>query len=427
MNKNIWHAAWKWAERWRFIIICTFIVVLVLVLIDITDQGSQQKVVVIISAVASAVVTYLLLHGQKQDQDEQRKADREHEEKRLQEEERRSKGIQIYSNKIAAFSAFNESVWRHDFDSDDDARSVVETIRRELFSRVLLYLSVSEIVQITEEIRKAKESKTRDLPNTLACIVNVLNNNALKSLKQSVDFSDTEGMYNTVCAELWHAFADWENMFGSDTPDEYDVPQTPDQDREDSRNEKLLRKDIQAWHFCQLSSAQQNYLERGRDELSLLEYGEEWRTRLVQSVKKGDIVFLFRGNKKYSGVFKAKGWRVFKYETEDDKRYVTEYVSEGIDQVLGGDERIFITPEISDILKEYDFYESFRESTSTFCSNIVVEKISYIPAGVSNPNTTYRKTISRYYSGYAVKLLDEFTNADPNSKVLIDNLFENNQ
>ena len=149
------------------VIIGVIIIVAVLLFIDSRDMGSKQIVVVVISSVASAVVTYLLLRGQKHDLEEQREkdnkliderrnadqarederrkieiereearreSDRLFEDKRLAAEEKRSKGVQIYSNKISAFSAFNEAVWQYKLDWSEEKGEVINNIRKELFS-----------------------------------------------------------------------------------------------------------------------------------------------------------------------------------------------------------------------------------------------------------------------------------------------------
>ena len=159
-------------------------------------------------------------------------------------------------------------------------------------------------------------------------------------------------------------------------------------------------------------------------ELSLVEYGQTWRTGLVKQVKPGDIVFLFRGNKRYLGVYKAIGWRALYYSKDEQGREcVREEVSEGIQKkvVLEGDTALMWDNAVNERLKQYDFYLSFGDG-STSCANVVVEELSFVPDGVVTPNTTYRPTISRYYWVYAGKLLKVFLDADPQARTRFEKL-----
>ena len=430
------------------------IIILVLALIDIWNIGSMQSVVVVISSVAAAVVTYLLLQGQKYDEyrqreanekrrkeerdwqearsktdmdwkdqrrkeeqqweDERRRAEREWQEARSKEEAKRTENTQIYSNKIAAFSAFNEAVWKENMDTRDDDRETVINIRKELFSRVILYLSSSEIEQITNAI----SGENKQFPYVLSSIVNILNQNAENTLagKDNVEEKNEENnvAYRKGCQSLWDKFNEWLDDIAP-TPSQTGVSQETG-----NAEKKQIKSGIQPWHFCQWSGKQLESLRNGVMELSLVEYGESWRTEMVKLVKKGDLIFLFQGSKRYAGAFEAKGWRVFEYDSD---RYVREITSSGIEKVVVLGEKVPIE-DVAESLKKYDIYESFRNPDSTFCANVVVDTISFPGAGVPNPNTTYRKTISRYYPGYAVNLLNEFLNADPANKEKIDQFFE---
>ena len=391
------------------------IILAVCLFVDRRDMGSKQIVVVVISSVASAVVTYLLLRGQKHDLEEQRERDRLFEMEQLEAEEKRSKGVQIYSNKIAAFSAFNEVVWQNKLDWSEEKAEVINNIRKELFSKVILYLSSSEITQITQIIEQIIKGQTNDFPFVLSSIVEVLNNNAEQTLFKKDNSDGPDENYRKACKALWNVLNDWMNSDDSNEATE-DVIKDSSELEESRRN---LKPGIQTWHFSMWDASQIKSLNNGGKELSLVEYGEYWRTNLVEQVKPGDIVFLFRGNKRYSGVFIAKGWRIFDY---DEGRNVTERTSGGIPRevVLGDAVPI---ESVASKLGEYDFYGSYEDPNSTSCANVIVEPISYVPEGVPNPNTTYRKTISRYYSAYAVSLLEEFIKADPKSRAAIEDLF----
>lgn len=422
-----------WGVPEWIVVAGVLIIVAVLVLIDARNLGSMQSIVVLISAVAAAVVTYLLLQGQKHDldkqrkqdkldaddrrkqehdwQDERRKADKEFEQRMANEDAKRTKDARIYSNKIAAFSAFNKAVWQENMDTRDNDRETIINIRKELFSRVILYLSAGEINQIIAAI----SGQEKQFPYVLSSIVNILNQNAERTLTGNDKNEDNESDYRKSCQSLWDTFNGWlDDIAASQAESEKEPASTNDKEA------KTIKSGIQPWHFCMWSGKQIDVLRSGLLELSLVEYGENWRTEMVKQVKAGDIIFLFRGNKRYAGAFVAEGWRVFEYDAD---RNVTEITSPGIDKVVVQGEKVSIS-SVEEKLVIYDFYESFKNPDSTSCANVIVKPISFPASGAPNPNTTYRKTISRYYPGYAVNLLKEFIKVDPESEIKINQFFE---
>ena len=100
-------------------------------------------------------------------------------------------------------------------------------------------------------------------------------------------------------------------------------------------------------------------------------------------------------------------------------------VSDGIERVLPEGKSAIKDPSVEAVLEKYDIFGSYKNDDSTSCANVVCERLCYIREGVDNPNTTYRKTISRYYEGYAVKLLEEFRKKETSKETLakIDALF----
>ena len=383
----------------------------------------KQFTGIFVAAALSGAVTLLLLWGQTDIIKEQRKG-----------EAKRDKDVKIYSNKILAFSMFNKAVWQNEVDYTDPAAFVntLETIRRELFSKVLLYLDSAEINEIVDIINK--RGKGSDMPRILSSIVSILNDNADRTLKEYSDTKDKDKdkdkdksqsqdpAYSKSCQDLWDAFSNWIHSYDS-------VPEEEVQETEKNEVETVEEKpwtfNAQAWHFCMLSSLQTDQMKKNNlYELSLVEYGQTWRTGLVKQVKPGDIVFLFRGSKRYLGVYKAIGWRVLYYsKDEQGQEYVREEVSEGIQKkvVLDGDTALMWDNAVNERLKQYDFYCSFGDG-ATSCANVVVEELSFVPDGVVTPNTTYRPTISRYYWVYAGKLLKVFLDADPQARTRFDKL-----
>lgn len=163
--------------------------------------------------------------------------------------------------------------------------------------------------------------------------------------------------------------------------------------------DKYLKQ--QAWHFNALGEQQfkqieENLAKSKEIELSLVEYGEYWRTNLLKQVGKGDIIMLFRrGGYGYVGAFEAIGRRVFDFDKrEEDILYFEEKKPRHADNFDADAEK-------------YDIYKS-REDGATLCSNLIVKTIAYVPNGVGNPGGVYRRTISRYDSHYAWMLKERF-------------------
>ena len=400
---------------WKTLIIVgiSFIAVLILLVAFYLIGGSstgftlQQFIGILVAAALSGVVTLLLLFGQTDTLREQRKG-----------EAQKDKDVKIYSNKIAAFSTFNKNVWQNDLDETDSVKTIetIKTIRKELFSKVILYLDSAEIDEI---IKIVKRHGDQQLPVVLSSIVGVLNNNANKAFLDNSSRTTEDINYQQSCQTLWNEFSNWINS-GDENPDEERSTGSKEEAvSANQQNDTEKTFSLQPWHFCMWSVLQIDYLKKGNNELSLVEYGEEWRTNQVKQVKTDDNVFLIRGNWRYSGVYKALGWRVFYYDTDTEgRRTVTEETSMGIPKVLP-DGNILIC-DVVDKLKEHDIYESFRDDSSTSCANVVIDDLSFIPDGVITPNTTYRKTISRYDRNYAIKLLYAFMEADSSCRARIE-------
>ena len=404
----------------RKIVAITVVIVIVLLIAFYLIEGPstgfslQQFVGIIVAAALSGAITLLLFRGQNDILEEQRKG-----------EAKKDKDVKIYSSKILAFSSFNRAVWQNDLD-DTEPQHVVEllkTIRKELFSKALLYLDSSEIDAVVQIVKERGEGPK--LPIILSSIVSVLNNNAGKTLSEaSASVKKDDEAFKNSCQNLWDEFSNWIHSYDSELTEEVVEEQKGEVVAEAPVEQQKRSFNVQAWHFCMLGPEQMDKLQNGFNELSLVEYGQTWRTNLVTQVKPGDVVFLFRGNKKYVGMYRAVGWRALYYSKDDQGReLVKEVVSDGIEKkvVLDGESALMWDDAVNGRLKNYDFYYSFGDG-STSCANVVVEKLSYVPDGVNNPNTTYRRTISRYYWLYAANLLEEFMKADPAARERIEGL-----
>ena len=148
------------------------------------------------------------------------------------------------------------------------------------------------------------------------------------------------------------------------------------------------------WHFNAWGDQQFKQFKEPFDkskeiELSLVEYGEYWRTNLLKQVGKGDIIMLFRrGGYGYVGAFKAIGRRIFDFEKGEEEILYFD------------DEKPRLVENFDEDVAKYDIYESKKDG-ATLCSNLIVKCIAYVPVGVGNLGGVYSRTISRNDWHYA--------------------------
>ena len=375
-----------------------------------------QIIAVVLSVLFSAVVTNSLLTAQSES------------------EENKEKNIKIHENRIKAYSSFMQKMWGV-LDDDTILKEEINSLRADLLDNLIFYLDNSQLQVILEALEELYKGVNGDKPSDskkreYIKFATIVADNLKEAVSTSVQ--ETKKTDNEQILKLWTIFSNIENQF----PDKEEIGETKEtsvvleQPKEEHSEESTSspsesvskRLNAQAWHFCGYGTEQLDYLESGGNELSLVEYGEYWRTDLVKQVKLDDIVFLFRGNKRYSGAYLAKGWRVFVY---DEQRNVEEITSPGIEKRVVKEGKVSIDSVAAELAK-YDIYQSYLDQNSTSCANIVVDELSYFREGVTNPNTTYRKTISRYYWEYAVRLMEEFANKETvqTKKDRIASLFE---
>ena len=383
------------------------------------NQFIFQIIAVFLSVLFTAIVTNTLLSYQSRS------------------EEDKDKNVKIHENKVKAYSSFMKTLWSV-LDDGKITSEEIKKIRSKLFEHIFFYLDNKGLVSIEESISTFKERVSdapleaidsskgtgfyRDFATSIAsCLKNDIideEEDTIGLLKPSLRRKskspepDMDEMWRSLelisCKYPSQTDLVKEEGLRVETPqistNQTDGVQPKVSVENSSEHTPVRQLKSQAWHFSELTEAQLQYLKEGGQELSLVEYAEYWRTGLVKQVKPGDVVFLFKGNWKYAGVFIAKGWRVFEY---DEQRNVKEITSEGIEKAVVTGDKVPIE-SIKDKLAKYDIYGSYLEPNSTSCANVIVDTISFIPDGVITPNTTYRKTISRYNWEYAVRLLEKF-------------------
>ncbi|MDE7149307.1 MAG: hypothetical protein K2O01_02700, partial [Bacteroidales bacterium] len=158
--------------------------------------------------------------------------------------------------------------------------------------------------------------------------------------------------------------------------------------------------EIQCWHFAALDNGKQAAaLGRQPAVLSLIEYGEDWRTERLEQVKENDVLFLFnRGGAGYVGMYRATGGQ-----------FIIHNPAEGTPAVFedGREEKREPT---EDEIGRYDIYDAY-EDDATYVSDVKVAEIKKLQGDTYNPINVVRQTIARLSPGNVQALLRYFDTA----------------
>lgn len=325
-------------------------------------------------------------------------------------EEAKEKNIKVFENKIQVYSEFISKMWKtleDDIITDEEIRG----IRLDIFNKLIFYFD--DIDKLAEKVDRIKSSDmfTEKIDNskrtqeTILCFSEIT-----EMLRDDVRRSSIGDKAKSI-SNLWNKFGiqprDSENETKSNEKIETVNKTISDNiikgsaQQEENASEDSQRMEENTWHFNawgdeQFKRIEENIAESKEIELSLVEYGEYWRTNLLKQVGEGDIIMLFRrGGYGYVGAFEAIGRRIFDFE-------------KGEEEILYfGEEKPRPVENFNADVEKYDIYKS-REDGATLCSNLIVKRIAYVPEGVGNPGGVYRRTISRYDSHYAWLLRERF-------------------
>lgn len=333
----------------------------------------------------------------------------------------REKSIQIHQSKLAAFSKFIGNIWdvnakNTDYDGQGiKISNLLKTIRSQMFHDVIFHISPQGL----KEINVIVEKNTKNPVALCSGITRVIKSELDDIRKDQETIAVSGEAYETELRSLWSTMQERiveapcapTKEFQSAHTDISGVPNDVIINDKESQTEILSSTKVvisdygynQAWHFAlwgvEQISAISKWQADGRSsvDLSLVEYGETWRTNLLKQVDDGDIVFLFRrGGYGYIGAFKPLGWRVFDF----NENIETIHLFYKEEEIVKGDRF-----ELD--VKEFDIYGS-RDDGADLCANLIVEIVAYQESGVDNPGGVYRRTISRYDSQYAAKLMERF-------------------
>ena len=322
-------------------------------------------------------------------------------------EETKEKNIKVFENKIQVYSEFISKMWKT-LEDDTITDEEIRGIRLDIFNKLIFYYDdIDKLVKKVDGIKstdKYKEEidnskRTQEIIQCFSDITDLLR----------VDVGRRESKTESI-SNLWNKFGiqpretEIETISNekmetvSKTMSDVVIKDSVQQENNASEDSQRLEN---AWHFNawgdqQFKQIEENLAKSKEIELSLVEYGEYWRTNLLKQVGKGDIIMLFRrGGDGYVGAFEAIGRRIFDFE-------------KGEEEILYFDEEKPRPVENFDTdVEKYDIYES-RKDGATLCANLIVKCVAYVPGGVGNPGGVYRRTISRYDSHYAWLLKERF-------------------
>ena len=332
------------------------------------SSGIVAFISAVIGVILTIVVTHALLNAQTKSESE------------------RDKDVRVFQKKIQVYSKFSSEIWNFFYEYQTMNENVkddnYEKLRIMCFDELVFFLEKEDIKQLIKVIEKIKPGGLSDNYSCICEITNILqdslyNKNNNKEVEKSEKLCrkpkrEPEKEKRDLLRELYEAF---------DQKDKSEKPiSKPQVDEFDSTLKDIAipanDMNITFWHFNMLGDEQIKAFEKGNWVLNLNEYGEDWRTKSLEQVKKDDVVFLFRrGGFGYLGAFRVKGQNIL-----NDKNKYTD----------------------TDIEK-YDIYNALADGAS-YSSNLIVEPIAYNFKGVGCL-TVRRRTIERMNDAEAIKFL----------------------
>ena len=405
-KRNEWYE--KPSVQVAVAIVCALAILLACLNIWDVSQIIPQSIAVVCSAIAGAVLTAIITRFQltKQSEEEEKLHSKEIEaenakNKALQEQRdsyedklknkdealRKAESVQeqktrLYQTKLDAYSDYIKEMWALMTDSEENLTSEkIKQFRAATFGKIIFYLNNDSIKGLTKAVEDITAEDIEKSRIQFSEISRLLKDDLdSETTKTQEDMSNEEDR-RCMLDDLWCAFQ---------TEEENTQPVIKIADRQYTG---------QFWHFNMWGYDQIRAIKNSKDthrfELSLIEYGEVWRTNLVRQVKVGDIMFLFRpGGYGYIGAYKVLGYRIMNF-TEDTE------------EIVINDQRESKKPIPQEDIDKFDIYKS-KANNADLCSNVIVEQLAYYDKGVSFPGGVYRRTISRYDSGYGKTLLSRF-------------------
>lgn len=343
-------------------------------------------------------------------------------------EEEKERNLKLYNAKLQVYSNFVYDMY--EFLRDNQVtEEEFSSLRTRLLGKVCFYVNNKDVLKrIKKELENIKElNDDEKMAHAFAGITGILqedlnrNNNCEEVLSlwgifeqisgNTKNDTDPSQLLEDAVPEQNNNVRDRVGNKQNDSANTETYEETNNIAEQSVPTSKNLQRLENAWHFNAFGNEQFEQIEKNiaeskekEIELSLIEYGEYWRTNLLKQVKGGDIIMLFRrGGYGYVGAFKAIGRRIFDFEKgEEEILYFEDPEKRDIVTIKDNKDNF---EEDAD---KFDIYGVVKDDGGTFCSNLIVECLAYVPEGVGNPGGVYRRTISRYDSHYAWLLKERF-------------------
>lgn len=399
------------------IFVVIFVIATILKLFGVLESY-QQFVAVLLSAGATYVIVAITMANQSRQQLNLQQALIE---KQSEKEENRDKNIRTYEKKLEVYSKFNAMLWTlNDMGNLNDKESF-NKVREMCMKELIFVISDDKIERLRKALDDAKQNydSQQAVEKSYAEITSILREDLGGSAIKSVDVLC---IFNAVRPNPQEDVPEKHEVTGVniEMPVAEQADATAPMSEPDATWQREETKDlwnqyeadnIKCYHFNAWDvDKQRKALESGNMILSLIEYGENWRTERLRQVQKGDAVFLFnRGGKGYVGLYRATGTVVLRMENRmiDEKTLPAPeerlYIMMSED---GGEEKEITKAEAA----KYDIYDAIDDG-ATFVSAIKVEPV-LLRNHSRNPIGTMRQTIVRPSEDNVWQLMKYFDSED---------------
>lgn len=382
-----------------FIVIIIFLVTFILMFQRFGDREYGPNLIVgFIGALISALITLILLRDQTHSE----------------EESERKKNL--YLNKLSSYRKFNDILWQSS--TSEPTKKYFEKVRNNCLSVLVVFLPPKKLKELETILSEAKLKNWDAIKPKISQLLkeDLMGDNS-KGDKTIIDQAKTIQNINSYFLSIIAKFVDEDNEETTEIAASSAVPSqkavvesiskneidNPHQDIpivDEIRNRFGISEGAAFWHFNALDpKVQGERLKQPNPILSLIEYGESWRTERLQEVKPGDIVFLFyKGGPGYVGMYQALETQVI--ENED--------TSDGNSNV-----KIFINGKeteskpFDDELRKNDIYEAIDDGAD-YVANIIVKELSTTEEWGNPCETVIRQTIARMSPDRTEILLNYF-------------------
>ena len=372
----------SWLKTDTFWVIIAFIFFLATLVVFIINSNSwaTQVLAACLGAIITVIVTRLLLSKQSEIEKEQK--DSEDKKKRL---------FEMYNAKLRVYSDFVSKMFAALSDNKVEEKEILD-LRTRLFGHVSFYANGAVMTDINKALSDLY-TKIESFSNADPSIIQKSFSNIAELLQKDLNKdlindwnSDSQSLSN-----LWNTFDGLldKSVFSDikeSQPSFINEPINQEIDINEIKKKFNIYDNVTFWHFNAFDpNIQEKRLKQPNPILTLIEYGESWRTERLKEVNPGDVIFLFyRGGAGYVGMYRAEGIQVIesKDNTNDNSNVM----------VYNG--KTSESKPFDDELRKNDIYEAIDDGAD-FVANIIVDELATKENSGNPCETVIRQTIAR--------------------------------